>query len=358
MTLTKRLYRIDEVRAAFLFTLRLRRVEESQFWLHELEESFYGGEAQRLLFVAWFLFVGLKNLSWLLLWCRDSSTVEGRRRLCLHFCRMTERDGSLWWILVTTPQIDTDSRILEVWRHKCVLDGEEFWQSVVDASTDERIDEILEGLQADMKGYTLLAKLAAVAITTLRTDKSSWPTIPERDPTPFCQFQHQDNIRLARKYEIPFFSLYGMTWRGRGADTSDDLKTLGLAQFKQSPYWRKTAGELVTDDEIEAFWDTHFNWVTCDHPDEWSAADRHKSHGEGVDCQRGAPLWRWWKNWIPAEHNWFWGYPKRVCWKWVDAQRADVGDTVLSRILELYKGLEEKALPPRKKKVFVLEETV
>lgn len=363
MTLTKRLYRIDEVRAAFLYCLRSRRLSEAMFWLHELEESLYGGEARRLFFVAWFLFVGLSNLSWIEAWSLEGNTVAGRRRLCWQFIRLSTRDSSLWWLLVSTPHVSPSSRLAEVWRSKCTLEGEDFWQELVDASTETRIDTILEAFQLDLQRFSLLGKLAGLALLSLQTDKTAWCPLSQNDPGPLLVFDDPENLRRSRLYEIPSLCLYGMSWRGRGADTTFDLHHLSLTTLQSSPYWRHrltgsvdTSGQWVSEEQMELFWDTHFPWIACDHPDEWSEADRKKSHGEGIDCTRGAPLWRWWKLWIPQEHRWFWGQQKRESWKWVQDQRADEGDIVLQRIVEFYKDLKSIPLPAKKKKVYVFED--
>lgn len=367
MTLTKRLYRFDEVRAALLYCILKRRIEDALFWLEELEDSLYSNEAGRLLFVAWFCFVGLQNMTWLLEWCRKSQTVEGRKILCFQLSQVKERDSSLWWILFATPLVESTSYSIQVWRHKCTRDGEDFWQDIVDASTDERIDEILESLQGDFKTYSLLAKATAVAITTHKLSTSVWSSLTTRDPDTVKQYSLAGlNLRKARQFAIPYDCLFGMCWRGRGADTTNGFQTLSLEDLKTSPYWRTILAPYInsesttwkSDELQEEFWDTHFPWTHCDHPDEWSLTDRQKSHGPGVDCMRGAPLWRWWKNWVPAEHRWFWGTTKDAVWKQIQTMRADDTDTVLQKTLAMYTTLEDVGLEPKKQKVFLLQETV
>jgi hypothetical protein len=138
-----------------------------------------------------------------------------------------------------------------------------------------------------------------------------------------------------------------MTWRGCGGDTTDEINECSLT----SPYW-KTRAVFTTDREKEDFYDTYF---PNDIPDEWSLKEKLKSHGPGVDCSNGAPLSRWWKNWIPQEHIWIWGKSVRICWDWVLTQRADVEASVIDRLILEYKNPVIKHYIKRKK-VFVLQQ--
>ena len=132
-----------------------------------------------------------------------------------------------------------------------------------------------------------------------------------------------------------------MTWRGCGGDTTDELNECRLT----SPYWKARA-VFTTDSEKEDFYDTYF---PKDIPDEWSLKEKQKSHGPGVDCSGGAPLSRWWRAWIPTDHLWIWGKPVRMCWDWIQTQRADVEASILDRLLLLYGTLPVPPYSPRKK---------
>lgn len=363
MSLTKRLYRFDEVRASLLLALRHKVIPEADFWLQELEESQYGSESRRLLFVAWFLFVGLRRISWLVAWSTEGGTREGRRRLCWQLCRCSERDGSLWWLLwcsVYSPEQAHTSRLLGTWtRIRSLESEEECWETIVNQSTDEAIDTCLEALQTDMRAYSLFAKATGVALTVYKHPKASWQPLSTAEPT-LEAYDTKAPLRSARTYPIRYTCLFGMTWRGRGGDTTEELKSLGTQGFLSSAFWKKVIAEHTTDgawksdEDLEAFWDTHFPWITTDHPDEWSKADREKSHGVGVDCARGAPLWRWWKTWIPDEHRFLWGKSLDLTWKRIQEDRADTSASVLDKILELYRDAPPYVVPEFVKKEWVL----
>jgi hypothetical protein len=70
------------------------------------------------------------------------------------------------------------------------------------------------------------------------------------------------------------------------SESTDDEIMMGLEQaLLESPYWSTvltqfhTGREWISDDKKEAFYDLYFEH---DIPDEWSLADKEKSHGRGL----------------------------------------------------------------------------
>lgn len=369
-SLTRHLYRFEEVRAALLYCIKSRRIVETVFWLTELEESCYGGEARRLLFVAWFLCVGVRRLSWLAEWSVHSTTREGRQQLALQLARCSERDSSLWLLAWTGCFVEpigtaTGSLVCK-WRSLFDKDDEDVWTELLSTSTDERIDVCLEALQEDMRGYALLAKVAGCCLVSIQGSwpKGTWEPIGTRRPeeldTALTSWIAETSLRHRRFYAIPYECLFGMTWRGRGGDTGSELLELGEPYFKGSPWWKKVLppeGLNVDDEAKMAFWDTYFDWIRCDHPDEWSKADRAKSHGQGV-IGSSAPLWRWWRNWVCSEHLYIWGRDLEAVQAFVKKARADDAASVLDLLIGLYSSKELSTWPGVKlKKVFVLAES-
>jgi len=333
MSLTKRLYRLDEVRAAFLYCLKQRRFNETIFWLRELEDSCYGGEARRLLFVSWFMCIGLARISWLVEWSFSSFTREGRLKLCWQVMRCSERDSSLWWLLwCGSGSVNISngfSKLLDKWR-----------------SRQYKLDDArFNGLEHDMRGYSLFADAVQCALDCVILPKSCWAELSTNEPVDL-QKMLEEWSEFDRLYEIPYMCLYGMTWRGCGGDTTEELNQCSLT----SPYWKARA-LFTTDSEKEDFYDTYF---PNDIPDEWSLKEKLKSHGSGVDCSNGAPLSRWWRSWISPDHLWIWGKPVRLCWEWVLAQQANVEASVIDRLIMIYKDIPIRPYCSQKK-VFQLE---
>jgi hypothetical protein len=346
-SLTRHLYRFEEVRAAFLYCIKCRRRLEAIFWLTELEESCYGGEARRLLFVAWFLFVGVRRVSWLHSWAQVSSTREGRLELAVALARCSERDSSLWLLLwagcLVEPLGPTTGSLVCQWRSLFDKEDDVVWTKLLSSSTDERLDTCLEALQEDMRGYATLAKVAGCCLCGIqgKWPKGTWEGAAKRRnedvEKALAEWSAEKSLRRRRVYSIPYDCLFGMTWRGLGGNTGPELLGLGEAQFKSSPWWKKVLPTEGLDDDSakEGFWDTYFHWVTCDHPDEWSKADRAKSHGEGVSGTL-SPLWRWWRNWICPEHLYIWGRDFDAIQIFVKSARADVDASVLDQVLREY----------------------
>jgi hypothetical protein len=360
MALTRRLYDFAEVRAAFLFCLKHRRILEGVFWLQELEDSLYGGEARRLLFISWCMNVGLRRIAWLAEWSAKSTTREGRLELCWKLMRCPEKDSSIWWLLwcglVCSAPTGALARRWKAVAHSA--DATEFWEPIVNQSEDERVDSILEALQEDMRGYSILARCTGLALVTTLTKlpKSTWAEIGPEEPKGLQEtlqlwvYAEKKSVRERRIYEIPYDCLFGMTWRGAGGDTSAELRELGLTGFTASPYWKRMIAEFVdqgdadcwkSDDALEEFWNTHFG-VICDIPDEWSLTAREKSHGTG--CPVG-PMTRWWSRWIGSERLFIYGADQWAVVEWMRGQKTEA-TSVLDRLLQLYKDTSVVYIKP------------
>jgi hypothetical protein len=355
MVLTRRLYSLEEVRSAFLYSIKNKCLYEAIYWLLELEESYYSGEVRRLLLLAWMIWTGPSRISWLLEWSQTANSAKGRLDLCWKLIRCRTKDSSIWWLLWAvicakdTP--DEHGTLFHRWKLSWNLPDLEFWQNLVDETDDERILTILEGLQIDMKSYSLFAKCIATTVCY------SWNKVPSTTWEPLSNQQPEDletqiqswkfqNLRKERIYEIPYYCLFGMTWRGVGGDTTRELLDLGLKELKTSPYWKKQlqpytdqALNWISDEHKEEFWDTHFNWKSCDHPDEWSLEDRKKSHGPGVTCPSG-PLSKWWRNWIVHDRLFIYGKIYRNVLEILEKEPGSTGISILDRILQHYKELK------------------
>lgn len=358
MSLTKRLYRIDEVRAAFLYSLKQRQYKESVFWLRELEDSRFGGEARRLLLVSWSLHVGIQRIAWFIAWGMDAFTREGRLRLCWQLLQCSERDSSIWLLLWSgIANVDGGyNAVVDRWNSVCHLEDEEFWKQ---CNHESALKFGIEGLQKDMRTYAIFARATAI-ILERKLPKTSWKLLASSEPADLQSIlANWDGLdgRASRVYEIPYDCLYGMTYRGSGGNTMEELYT--LSTLPTSPHWspilqtyKDENGEWITPEIHEAFYEKHF---IEDIPDEWSLKDQKKSHGEGVNCSQGAPLYKWWRNWMSAEHLYIWGKQyDYITREWIMGQRADTDSSILDRLYMAYKN--RLAMPPilKKEKVWKL----
>lgn len=343
MSLTQRLYRVDEVRSALLYSLKTQRIVDALFWLQELEDSSFGGEARRLLCTAWFMFVGLSRLAWIVAWAKDSGTREGRQKLCWQLARCAERESSLWWLLCTVPAAVSGnkkglSKLYDAWNNTWGATDEAFWQPLMDWVSDPRLELVFESLQEDMRSYALIGRCTAIAIRTCvnQLPSKTWEPLSTREPEQLA-FDMSGTIRKDRLYAIPYDCLFGMTWRGTGVNTLEYLRNLKEEDFQKSPWWRaKAAGIESNDTKREEFFDTYFHWTTCDIPDEWSLADQQKSHGPG-STGATASLERWWRGWVPPDKLYVWGAPADAVTKWVKTQPGSTGQSILDRVFQAYK---------------------
>ena len=349
MSLTKHLYRFDEVRAAFLYALAHKRPSEALFWLDELEDSCFSGEARRLLLISWMMRSGLRNLSWLESWSVHGNTRTGRQLLCWQLDRCSERDSSIWWLLwAGVLENSGDCKLLSVWGSGLQKMDTVFWTDLLTESDDPRIDTILETLQEDMRAYGVFAKAIGVAVvySYKKLATSVWSKLPTELPQSIVDSintwrAYDGNIRKRRVYTIPYDCLFGMTRRGLGDDTTEELRQLTMASLVSSPFWKKPMDGVDT----ETFWDTHFNVVTCDHPDEWSLAEQQCSHGAGATGGVQAPFARWWKTWAVQERLFIYGRPEAAVSAWVAKEKIGTYASVLDRLLGLYKEWLPLPLP-------------
>jgi len=81
--------------------------------------------------------------------------------------------------------------------------------------------------------------------------------------------------------------LYGITRRGRIPRTTSTLESLHDVEkgMRGCPFWEEamepyqTGGQWTSDEAMEQFYEAHF---PDDIPDEWTRAEKEKSHGPGV----------------------------------------------------------------------------
>jgi hypothetical protein len=344
---TRRLYYVDEVRSAFLYCIKNRRILETFFWLEELEDSNYGAEARRLLFLAWMMWIGISSTEWLYQWSVTSSR-EGRLNLCWKLLRLSCRDSSIWNLLWTPFISNTvkQSELLQDWNSMIKIESNDFWEQIVNSSESEKLDSIYEALQSNMKYSSIFAKCSAFVLMICDKKgllpKDCWKELSTKEYDELQEIKiwnSLDTIRKERIYSIPYDCLFGMTWRGTGVCTLENLCNLTYNDLKQSPAW-KTLCKAESDEDLELFWDTYFPWSSCDHPDEWSLADKKKSHGEGSTGST-ASLERWWRNWSIQDSLLKDSIPEYWLKKFIEGLSGNVdGKSVFDRLVQMYETLD------------------
>ena len=322
MPLTRHLYREDEVTAALIFCILRGRHVEAAFWCTEMMESHMIDELFITMRRAWFYGVGIQSLGWL----RALQTVEaaeaiGAERileLVQQLCR-AKKDRSAVTLLATDLTVQPD-RV-----NAGAASGTPLEQLVKLAVAQRRTTTAWGGLQASPDPDELLKRLAmskhgvagakalkalmaeplspwearAMACAALCLNReefiTSWAAAPQpllRELTAGLKDWGGLRPRRRRVFSVPPECLYYFTERGRTVSVYDTTEKEIMGRLeKTGALWGSVYWDVVADwqavksiDTVrEAFYDEHF---PDDIPDEWSAADRAKSHGGGP-LQRG-----------------------------------------------------------------------
>jgi hypothetical protein len=310
MPLTRHLYREDEVLAAMQLCILRGRVKESAFWCQELLDSGMADPLLAALKQLWLLGFGVAALRWYVLY-RDLASAEGldpeatlrlvvglariayaggrdTSFLALHYC-----DGPPDRVNATkVPRDFLTAAILQgraatawlIWNKEpeALLGAAEVKHGLVGTEVLNAIDEPAIQLAALCLPVAELKKrwLAAAAA----------PDIPTEVAAAHATWVAATGRRARRAYTIPPDCLYWLTARGNTTVYESNEKELRGSLERPgklwgSAYWDDVAEEYggwvgirEDPDQREAFYRDNF---PDDIPDEWSAADRRVSHGNG-----------------------------------------------------------------------------
>ena len=365
MPLTRHLYREDEVAAALQFSCVKGRIREASFWCLELLDSGMAEEVLLAMQRIWLLGMGLRGLRWFLAFQELAVAEALNPERCLELAvelarlfRAGRRDNTVVVLLESAcgpgasdqpdrvNAISAERMSLEDPREQfvalAVIEGKTLaaWGAIrgMEGAWDllERVaewkhgaagKEVISALQrtATAEAWPALACAVGVICLTQKEFRRSWDSEPCLQPLSaditeaVGRWQEDVGRRRRRHYAIPEDCLAWLTQRGRELSVYDSNEKEIRGRLEKpsalwgSQYWDDAAeevggwGAVRSDAQArETFYDTHF---PDDCPDEWSAAERAKSHGCGVK-QRGAapdPV-RWVRNWFgPMGSATIWG---------------------------------------------------
>jgi len=331
MPLTRHLYSVDEVHAALKYATTRNDATETLFWCRELLLSGFVSEAISTLFEAWVWHKGPFSLSWLLLatsLSSDEVSEECILQAAYSLSRIpyTQRDNSLWNILALTSSSEMPERVTpksppllpsteekeqfmiramyqgkaySAWWMSLHLSSDRVWELVrwyachlTEHSDSYRVSLDMLLHYDSLLGYfteeydTVIRCLAVLSVclspsqqaqswkkVSVGEHKNGWPT----------------GTRASRIYSIPNACLYGETRRGCMKWTESTVSTLNQlvhASFWEGcPFWEEAVsayqekGKWTSEEAKEAFYVRYF---PDDVPDEWSKAEKEKSHGAGL----------------------------------------------------------------------------
>lgn len=332
MPLSRHFYALDEVQVALQYATIRNDRKETLFWCQEMILSGYVSEAISALFEAWLWQKGSFCLAWLTsVWSTLSSEECSEDDILLAAYQLTshERDHSLWNILCLTAMNHPPERVTPKTPSLCVLDEREqymvralfqgkaysawwmarqlnpnrLWSLLKEYLESQSVDvTYLIALQSYDKllGYqtseydTIIQCLAVLSacLTPIQRTKSNKPLPPSIDClTTLAEWAACIGTKKRRIYSIPVMCLYGMTKRGHLKWSQNTFKSLNdiESDLLGCPVWEEELDGYIklvdgriqwkSDDAKEDWYETFF---PDDIPDEWTKADKEKSHGDGI----------------------------------------------------------------------------
>lgn len=339
MPLTRHFYALDEVHAALQYASNRNDRLETLFWCKELLLSQCVGETISTLFESWLWHKGPFQLQWLL---RAWTTLAGEElseddillsAYQLSAISYRNRDYSLWNILVLTaqgpperltpktPTVLPSSDDRECYFVRALFQGKAYsaWWMSRQITTD-RVWELLtwyathctkhttsyhtclKALQhyEQLLGYrteeydTIIRCLAVLSLSLSPSQQthslSSLPlVIDATSHTRLAEWRQLLGKKSYRIYSIPTACLYGTTNRGRISWHCSTVSQLNESQLIGCPFWEEALSEYAmvvgasihwnSDDTMEQFYHRYF---PDDLPDEWTKAEKERSHGDGL----------------------------------------------------------------------------
>ena len=314
MPLTRNLYREDEVSAALIFCIIRGRHVETAFWCLEMLDSGMAEELCATLYRAWQYGIGVRGLGWLKRFRAETGEdLDADRMLQLAVgLSMCVKDRTIMTVIATDVSAQPD-RVnfgvakggpLEAFTTLALQQGKTLaaWGAVHGLQEPDvflrRAAVARHGIAGRDCFLLLEDRAEVVAAISLRRDefRSSWlqpiAAMPAEVETSLSEWR-ETHGRQRRVFSIPVDCLYYFTERGRKTSVYDTTEKEIMGRLEKpgalwgSTYWDEIADWAAVrgdDDVREAFYDEHF---PDDCPDEWSKADRAKSHGPGP-LQKGA----------------------------------------------------------------------
>jgi len=317
-SLTKHLYRKDEVISSLRWAIITRNLLETAFWAIEVYDSNLLEDGLNTLETLWLQVIGFG--SWfalrLVLYVYDQGEVSQEEfvDLCCAFTRVKVRDSTIFHILIR-------GTISRIWK-PCFPHSKEY-SCATDAITDclkrgKLIDAWLIGRTLEPSEQWLVLETFAPGfkkelqiLKTLREskmeclasayvlvclDELSWiasqTALENNEPVELGEaiedWLLEQSMRKRRVYKPRPEALLYLTDRSEISSlksSEPDIQENLEDGLKASEYWSEIMepymknGKWASDLKKEKFYSKYF---PQDIPDEWSLADREKSHGRGL----------------------------------------------------------------------------
>ena len=317
--LTKHLYRIDEVLSSLRWSIITHNITETAFWTIELYQSNLSQECLELLETIWVYHIGFG--SWFLLrlifkiYEEGDITQEDLVSIACAFAKRRLCDSTVFHLLLRGSISDSvksfphskdyltaqeaihdclsRGKLQEAWHLSKYMTEKELWQTLEPIATSFQRQDAFENI----KGLRSCRRESlALAFTLVSLDEISWIASQEEIenciPIEICQaideWNSETNIRKRRAIKPKIEALLYLTKRSDQTpyiSSEPDIQHGLLETLLNSEYWSGILHEFMTENKWkserhkEVFYETYF---PQDIPDEWSLADREKSHGRGL----------------------------------------------------------------------------
>ena len=337
MPLTRHFYALDEVHAALQYASGRNDRLETLFWCKELLWSQCVGETISTLFESWLWHKGPFQLQWLLgAWATLASEELSEDDILLSAYQLSaisyrHRDHSLWNILVLTAQGAEPERLTpktpttlpsldkrECYFVRALYQGKAYsaWWMSRHMATD-RVWELLtwyathctsngasyhtciNALQnyEQLLGYrteeydTVIRCLAVLSLSLSPSQQahsfSSLPLVLDTNSKDrLSEWSQLLGRKSYRVYSIPKNCLYGATCRGRLPWRCSTISQLNETHLIGCPFWEEAISEYALIDGLIIHWNSeeqfYDRYFPDDLPDEWTKAEKERSHGDGL----------------------------------------------------------------------------
>jgi hypothetical protein len=319
-SLTKHLYRLDEVLSSLRWSIITHNLIDTAFWTIELYESNFEQECLDMLETIWLYNIGFS--SWFSLRLIQSVYDEGaieKEQLLEITCALAKRnlcDSTVFHLLLrgaTSPKWKPmfphskeyttireavedclkRGKLNEAWLLGRAMDTEEQWLMLETIASELNRSEafgIIKKLRSCV--YENLAAAYVLVnldeITWISSQRSIENTIPKEVKESIEDWIGEKSLRKRRAIKPKPEALLYLTARSeQSAYVSSEPEIQGdlIKTLKLSEYWLCILEHYManntwkSDVHKEAFYDTYF---PDDIPDEWSLQSREMSHGRGL----------------------------------------------------------------------------
>ena len=319
--LTIHLYRKDEALASIRWAILSRNHTEAVFWGLELYDSNMESDAIQMLHTTWVSRLGFGTGSWFRFIQIQGTGKHVDRddwcKLIVSLCRASLHDTTAFYLLIRgastaytwqpafahskeylTLDVALDhtlrrGKLLEAWLLSRAVGATAQWSILVKIATEKGRHHAIKLLRNSL---LLPIEQLAAAFVLVTLNQVAWAaaqlptviTLPAELVQAIEGWDSTDSLRLRRAIKVkPEAIVYTCRRSSQSVSESNEHEIQGDLEINlvTSSYWQgvlkpyRKANSWKSDVLKEKFYDLFF---IHDIPDEWSLADREKSHGRGL----------------------------------------------------------------------------